>query len=92
VQGDNKCKVISDGYHIDSINDYYMHSEGSVSVLEHINNIKDIGVTFDSGLKFDLHINENINKAYSVLGLIGLHRNFKHMFANTSIMLYKTSV
>jgi len=46
------------GYHMDSINYYYWRSDSSVSVLEHINNINDLGVTFDSGLKFDLHINE----------------------------------
>ena len=44
-------------YHIDSVNDYYLQSAGYVSVLEHINNIKDVGVTFNSDLKFDLHIN-----------------------------------
>jgi len=42
-------------------------------------------MTYDFGLKFDLLINEMINKAYSVLGLI--HSNFKHMSATTFIML-----
>jgi len=61
--------------------------------MEHINNINDLGVTFDSGLKCDLHINEKINKAYSVLGLIyRIKRNCKHVSATTSIMLYTTLV
>jgi len=55
-------------YHY-SINDYYLHCEGSVSVLEHLNYIKDLGETFDSELKFNLHIDVKVNKAYSVLVL-----------------------
>ena len=86
----NKCKVVSYGHHINSINDYYLHSDGSVSVLEHLNYIKDLGVTFDANLKFDLHINDKIKKANSVLGLI--YRNFKYMSTNTFITLYKTLV
>ena len=38
--------------------------------------------------KFDHHINEKVNKAYSVLGLI--YRNFKYMSSDTFVMLYKT--
>jgi len=59
-----------------------LQSKGSISVMEHINKIKYLGI------KFDLHINEKINKAYSVLD----HRKFKHMPATTFTMLYKTSV
>ena len=86
----NKCKVVSYGHHIDINNDYYLQSDGSVSVLEHLDFIKDLGVTFDSKLKFDHHINEKVNKAYSVLGLI--YRNFKYMSSDTFVMLYKTLV
>jgi len=35
-------------------------------------------------------INETINKAFSVLGLI--YRNFKHMSATSFIILYKTLI
>jgi len=31
--------------------------------LENVNSIKDLGVLFDSHLKFGLHISEKINKA-----------------------------
>jgi len=51
-----KCKVVSYGHHLDFKNDYCLQSEGSISVLEHIDYIKDLGVTFDSKLKFDYHI------------------------------------
>jgi len=40
--------------------------------LENIES-EDLGVTFDSGLKFSLHINEKINNckiAHSILGVI----------------------
>jgi len=72
------------------INDSYLQSEGSVLVLEHHNYIKDLGVTFDSELKFDLHVEEKVNKASSVLGLI--YRNFKYLSKNTIVMLYNTLV
>jgi len=71
-------------------NDCYLKSEGSISVLEHLEYIQDLGVTFDSKLKFDYHINEKVNKSYSVLGLI--YRNFKYMLSDTFVMLYKTLV
>ena len=52
----NKCKVVSYGHLIDIINDYYLPSDGSMCVLEHLDFIKDLGETFDSKLKFDHHI------------------------------------
>jgi len=58
--------------------------------LEHLQYIKDLGVTFNSKLKFDHHVNEIVNKSYSVLGLI--YRNFKYMLSDTFVMLYKTLV
>jgi len=51
------------------MDDHYLQREGSISVLEHLEYIKDLGVTFDVELKFDYHINEKVNKSYSVLGL-----------------------
>jgi len=41
-------------------------------------------------LKFDYHINEKVNKSYSVLGLI--YRNSKYMSSVTFFMLNKTLV
>jgi hypothetical protein len=65
-------------------------SEGSVLVLDHLDSIKDLGVTFDTKLKFDKHIIEKVNKSYSVLGLI--YRNFRNLLPDTFFMLYKTLV
>jgi len=64
--------------------------EGSVSVLEHLNCIKDLGVNFDLEWKFNLHIDEKVHTAYSVLGLI--YRNVKYLSTNTLVMFYKKLV
>lgn len=47
-------------------------------------------VVFDSQLIFDDHINETVNKVYSMLGLI--NHNFNNMSNNCLIMLYKALV
>ena len=85
-----KCIVVSYGHIIDFLYVYYLQSDGFFFVLEHPDSIKDLGVTFDSKLKFDHHFNEKINKSYSVLGLI--YRNFKYMSSDTFVILYKTLV
>jgi len=43
------------GRHIDQ------YSNNNID-LENVETIKDVGVTLDSHLKFDLHINEKVNK------------------------------
>jgi len=48
------------------------------------------GVKFDSKLSFVEHINEKINKVYSILGII--KRNFIYMDKDTFILLYKAMV
>jgi len=75
------CKVVSYGHRLDFKNDYYLglQSEGSISILEHIEYTH--RVTIDTKLKFDYHINEKVNKSYSILGLI--YRNFKYMLSDT---------
>jgi len=42
-----------------------------------LDSINDLGVTFDNNLSFKDHISQNINKAYSILGII--KRNFIYM-------------
>ena len=60
------CKAFC---HSDFINDYYLQPDGSISVLKHLDSVKDLGVTFDSKLKFDHHNNEKVNKSDSIQGL-----------------------
>ena len=47
--------------------------DGSFSVLEYLDSMKDSSVTFDSKLKFNHHFNEKVNKSYSVLSLININ-------------------
>ena len=54
------------------------------------NTVKDLGIWFDAKLSFREHINDKINKAYMMLGLI--KRNFKHLTIPTFILLYNSMV
>lgn len=45
---------------------YFMNG----SYLRELSEIKDLGVTFDSKLKFDRHIDQIVKKSYSMLGFI----------------------
>ena len=49
-----------------------------------------LDVVFDSWLKFDEHIDEKVNKAYQMLGII--KRNFIHLTADSFVILYKALV
>jgi len=51
--------------------------------------MKDLGVIIDCKLKFQDHVKQKINKAYSILGI--LRRNFKEMDVDSFISLYKLS-
>jgi hypothetical protein len=81
----DKCKIMSIGrrvvenkYTIDGIQ------------LERVSNIPDLGVTFDTGLKFHVHVSTIVGRAYGVLGLI--NRHFRHMTTETFVLLYKSMV
>jgi len=52
--------------------------------------MKDLGVVIDCKLKFQDHIKQKINKAYSLLGI--LKRIFKEMDVDSFISLYKVFV
>jgi len=70
---EHKMQIFSNGHRLDFKNDCYIQSKGPITVLEHIKYIKDLGVTFNSKLKFVYHINEKVDKSHSVLGLIYRH-------------------
>ena len=55
--------------------------------MECVDNITDLGVTCDANVEFIDHINEKINKAYGMLGVI--KHKFKCMSRNCLITLYK---
>ena len=58
--------------------------------LERVNNIKDVGVIIDEKLCFRDHINEKVNNAYMMLGII--KRNFKFLEKEAFKNLYKAMV
>jgi len=61
-----KCKTVSYGRNVD--NNYYYSIDNTE--LRNMKSVEDLDVTFDSRLMFSLHINEKINKAYGILGVI----------------------
>ena len=61
----SKCKTVLYGRNINYDYNYYLHS----NKLDKVDRMKDLGVTFDPELSFNFHCEDNINKAYSVLGV-----------------------
>ena len=86
----NKCKVISYGIKNVVETADYIKDDNVKYELEKVDSISDLGVIFDSTLSFRDHIQQKINKAYSIIGII--KRNFIHMDAKTFTLLYKTLV
>ena len=58
--------------------------------MAQINDMKDIGVIMDSDLKFEKHINSEIDTANKILGII--RRSFMYLSAEIFIPLYKAMV
>ena len=66
-----------------------MVNDGTDSTeLQRCEKVKNLGVIIDSKLSFHEHIQEKVNEAYSMLGII--NRNFKHINRVAFIMLYKS--
>jgi len=57
---------------------YYISDNGINHTLNKTEPTKGLGVTFDYRLTFPDDIHENVNKAYSILGLI--KRNFIYIY------------
>ena len=60
--------------------------------LELLDNIRDLGIQIDSKLKFQIHTDMVVRKAYRILGLIC--KSFDHECKDSDVMvkLYKTLV
>ena len=87
-----KCHVVSFGRNVD-INYKYriiVDENNQMMELERQDKVKDLGVWFDERLTFKEHINEKIDKAYMMLGVI--KRNFRHLTISTFVLLYKSMV
>ena len=64
--------------------------EGGLVSLERVENEKDVGVTINSKLKFDEHIQNQVNKANKMMGLV--RRSFKFLDIRSFRLLFKSIV
>lgn len=84
-----KCKVM----HIGKSNperEYVMKLDNADQMLDVCTEEKDLGVTFDRLLNFDLHVNKAIFKGNQMIGLI--RRTFTYLTRDTFLKLYKALV
>ena len=58
--------------------------------LKEVKSEKDVGVTFSDNLKFDIHINNIVNKANQMVGII--KRSFTYLDKDMFLLLYKALV
>ena len=83
----SKCSVIS--YHRlrnPILFDYTINGQ----VLDRKDNIKDLGVVFDSQLSFSIHVETMVKKCYKCMGFI--MRNSKDFSQNTQLRLFNAFV
>ena len=86
----SKCKVLSVGRNLDKTYTYDLEQDHQTTSLERVESICDLGVLVDERLSFSEHIQNKINKAYAMLGVI--KRNFKYLKTSSFILLYKNMV
>jgi len=80
-------EVVSYGGSVDETITYTLvdHSNQE-AVLKRYDKVKNVGVSFDDKLSFREHIQDKINKAYMMLGII--KHNFKHLTIPTFILIW----
>ncbi len=88
----DKCKVVSVCMLRNNNKEYYYKFKcgNNVHVLEIVAKIKDLGVTVDSNISFETHINEKVSKVNSMAGLI--RRNVLYLDEDMFNSLYKSQV
>ena len=85
----DKCKVMHIGKNNPGVT-YNMMKDGKESSIQTCEHETDLGVTFDTQLNFNKHIELAIGKANKMLGLI--RRTFSYMNKEVFTMLYKSLV
>ena len=85
----SKCKVMHLGKKNDC-KDYVMKIESCNQKLETCDEEKDLGITFDNSLNFDIHIDNIIKKANQMIGVI--KRTFTYLDKEIFVRLYKSLV
>ena len=84
-----KCCTLHYGYNNPN-HTYEMHENGLPKDIRNSETEKDLGITFDTDLKFRRHISDCINKGNRVTGLI--RRSFLHITSKSFNKLYKTLI
>jgi len=82
--------VMSFGRNVEKSYTYNILENSQIKPLARTDQIKDLGILLDEKLLFRHRINDKINKAFSMLGIIT--RNFKHLTIQSFTMLYKNMV
>ena len=82
-----KCSCLTIGKKLESPSYSY---DLSSHIIEQVKSIKDIGVTMDSELSFDEHINIKIDTANKIVGII--RRTYRYLNCENFLPLYKCLV
>jgi len=82
--------VMSFGRNVEKTYTYNILENSQIKPLARTDQIKDLGILLDERLSFRDHINDKINKAFLMLGII--KRNFKHLTVQSFTMLYNNMV
>ena len=82
-----KCSCLTIGKKLESLSYSY---DLSSHIIEQVKSIKDIGVTMDSELSFDEHINIKIDTANKIVGII--RRSYRYLNCEIFLPLYKCLV
>jgi hypothetical protein len=86
----NKCSVLHLGREERSNSSYAINSDNGSVILKSSTLEKDLGILVDSKLKFDSHINNIVNKANRLVGLI--RRSFNFLDAKNFSLIFKAIV
>jgi len=86
----DKCKVLCINSIATEKYNYTLNINVTTHNLEHTTSEKDIGITFDQKLNFEIHINNKVKTANMMSGLI--RRSYKYLTPETFVPLYKSLV
>ncbi|CAF0752936.1 unnamed protein product [Brachionus calyciflorus] len=87
---EKKCKVIRFGKTEEKPSYFIRKRDGSSQKLEISEGEKDLGVLISSHLKWSNHVNNAVNKANRMLGIV--KRTFKHLDCNSFLLLYQSLI
>ena len=86
----NKCKLLHIGRNNTNYEYEMFDNHGKVHKLQEVKSEKDLGITVQNDLHFDQHINNTVNRANKLVGLI--KRAFSFLNEETLLTLYKTLI